>query len=81
MATTDCAAIKALLDQAIAARTLIATGGSVRSVTDSDGSRVEYNAAKMSDLNALIAKLQAEYDACNAGSVGVVATRPTNFFF
>lgn len=76
----DCAAIKSRLDAAQAALEGLIAGGAVRSVTDSDGSRIEYTAAKLSDLRSYIALLTAQYNAC-IGGTGTVVTKPVNFFF
>ncbi len=76
----DCAAIKTQLDAALAALTALQNGAAVRSITDSDGSRIEYQSSNMSALASRVALLQAQYDACIAGS-GTVVTRPVNFYF
>lgn len=76
----DCAAIKSRLDAAQAALEGLIAGGAVRSVTDSDGSRIEYTAASLPSLRSYIALLMAQYNACIAGT-GTVVTKPVNFFF
>lgn len=80
MATTDCAAIKSQLDAANAALTALQNGAAVRSITDSDGSRIEYQSTDIGKLMSRVALLQAQYDACLAGT-GAVVTRPVNFYF
>lgn len=77
---TDCAAIKALLDEKLAAYNLAAGGGSIRAVTDSDNSRVEYMSPNMDRLMKDIQLLQAQYAACIGGQSAVV-TKPVNFVF
>lgn len=76
----DCAAIKTKLDEALAAYHRLATGESVRVIVDTDGSRLEYNAANRSALYAYIQKLQTDYNAC-IGQPAPIATRPLNFHF
>lgn len=80
MTTTNCATIKSRLDAAQAALEGLIAGGAVRSVTDSDGSRIEYTSANLPSLRSYIALLQAQYDACIGGTAAVV-TKPVNFFF
>lgn len=75
-----CAEIKAELDSALAAYKRLTEGGALRVVQDSDGSRVEYTAANSSRLLQRIQLLQAQYDACLAGTSTVV-TQPLQFFF
>lgn len=75
----DCAAIKARLDSALSAYDRLVTGGAIRVVQDSDGSRIEYTAANSARLYADIGLLQAQYDACT-GKPAVV-TRPLTFIF
>lgn len=76
----DCADILRRLNEAKAALEGVLKGGSIRSIQDTDGSRVEYNAANQTNLRNYIALLQAQYDACIAGTSTVV-TRPVNYFF
>lgn len=78
---SDCAAIKALLDEKLAAYNLASGGGSVRSVTDSDTSRIEYMSPNMDRLMKDIQLLQAQYAACLAGTQPAVLTKPINFVF
>lgn len=75
-----CADILARLNAAKAALAGAQQGGAIRSVTDTDGSRIEYTAANPGRLVSYIALLQAQYDACISGTTPVV-TRPVNFFF
>lgn len=77
---SDCAAIKTKLDAAISALDRLTTGGSVRVFVDSDGSRVEYNAANRQSLVSYIQLLQAQYNSCVNGRPAVM-TRPLNFVF
>lgn len=76
----DCNEILTRLEAARAALDAALKGGAVRSVTDSDGSRIEYTAANTSNLVSYIALLQAQYDAC-IGGTGAVVSRPVNYFF
>lgn len=76
----DCAEILNRLNEAKAALHAVRIGGVVRSITDSDGSRIEYSQANMNNLTSYVALLQAQYDACVAGT-GAVVTRPVNYFF
>jgi hypothetical protein len=78
---TDCAAIKALLDAKIDAYNTATAGGSIRSVTDSDTSSIEYNAPNAQQLLKDIQLLQAQYQACIAGTAVPVMTKPINFLF
>lgn len=75
----DCTALKDRLDALNAARDRILTGGAVRVIVDSDGSRVEYTATRLSDLLQEIIRAQAAYDAC--AGVTAVLTRPLTFVF
>lgn len=75
-----CTELKNRLDAANLAAASIRSGGGVRSVTDSDGSRIEYSTANLPSLLSYIALLQAQYDACVQGG-GAVVTRPVQFFF
>lgn len=77
---TDCAAIKALLDEKLAAYNLASGGGAIRSVTDSDTSRIEYMSPNMERLMKDIQLLQAQYAACTAGTQAAL-TKPINFVF
>lgn len=76
----DCAEILARLNAAKVALEALYKGGTVRSITDADGSRIEYNAAKPERLISYVALLQAQYDACIAGTSPVL-TKPVNFYF
>jgi hypothetical protein len=76
----DCAAIKTRLDAAQAALDALQRGAAIREVQDADGSRVMYTPASLPALISRVAVLQAQYDACIAGTATVV-TRPVNFFF
>ena len=76
----DCAAIKSRLDAAQAALEGLIAGGAIRSITDSDGSRIEDTSAQLPSLRSYIALLMAQYNACIAGT-GTVVTKPVNFFF
>lgn len=76
----DCSAIKARLDDALAAYDRLLTGRSVRLVWDSDRSRIEYTQADRGDLYAYIARLQIQYNAC-VGAPVVALTKPINFVF
>jgi hypothetical protein len=78
---TDCAAIKALLDEKLAQYNLATGGGGIRSVQDSDTSRIEYNAPNAQRLLQDIQLLQAQYAACIAGTSPAVLTKPINFVF
>jgi hypothetical protein len=75
-----CAEIKSRLDAAQAAYDALLAGGAVRSITDSDGSRIEYTSANLPSLVSRLALLTAQYNACLAGT-GTVVTKPVNFFF
>lgn len=77
---TDCAGIKAALEDKLAQYNLATGGGGIRSVTDSDTSRVEYNAPNAQRLMQDIQLLQAMYSSCIAGTSAVM-TRPINFLF
>ena len=77
---TDCAAIKAALDEKLEAYNLAASGGAIRSIQDSDTSRVEYQGASLDRLMKDIQLLQAQYAACLAGGAPAM-TRPINFVF
>jgi len=75
----DCAAIKDELDKARATyERLIAPG--VRSVMDSDGSRIEYTTGNAEYYRERVQLLQAAYDACIGGR-GAALTTPINFIF
>jgi len=75
----DCAALKDELDKARATyERLIAPG--VRSVTDSDGSRIEYTTGNAEAYRERLQLLQAAYDACISGK-GAALTTPINFIF
>lgn len=76
----DCAAIKRDLDAAIAALSGLQSGAAVRSITDSDGSRIEYQSGDIASLRTRVALLQAQYDAC-IGGLTPMLTRPVQFFF
>jgi hypothetical protein len=76
----DCAALLAQLNEAKAALHALSIGGVVRSITDSDGSRIEYSQANKVNLVSYVALLQAQYDAC-IGSTAPVLTKPVNYFF
>ena len=76
----DCASILAQLNEAKAALHALNIGGVVRSITDSDGSRIEYSQANKTGLASYVALLQAQYDACVAGTPAVL-TKPVNYFF
>lgn len=75
-----CVQILTRLNAARAALDAVINGGAIRSITDTDGSRVEYTSANSSKLVSYIALLQAQYDAC-IGGTSTVVTRPVNFFF
>jgi hypothetical protein len=75
----DCAAIKDELDKAKDVYLkLIAPG--VRSVYDSDGSRIEYTTGNVEAYRDVVALLQARYDACIAGRPQALTT-PINFIY
>jgi hypothetical protein len=77
--TADCAAIKDELDKARATyERLIAPG--VRSVMDSDGSRIEYSTGNAEYYREKVQMLQAAYNACLSGR-GAALTTPINFIF
>lgn len=76
----SCADILNRLNEAKLAMHNARIGGVLRSVTDSDGSRIEYSQANLTNLSSYIALLQAQYDACVGGTAAVV-TRPVNYFF
>jgi len=76
----DCADILRRLNAAKAALELVNTTGQVRAITDTDGSRIEYSIQRPQNLVSYVALLQAQYDACIAGTATIV-TRPVNFFF
>jgi len=79
MAEQDCAKIKDELDKARATyEKLIAPG--VRSVWDSDGSRIEYSTGNAEYYRERVRNLQAAYDACIGGR-GAALTTPINFIF
>lgn len=75
-----CAEIKTRLDAAKAAFEGLIAGGAVRSITDADGSRIEYTAANLPSLRSYISLLEAQYAACTGGTSAVPA-RPINYFF
>lgn len=77
----DCSAIKALLDERLKAYNDAMTGGQVRSIQDSDTSRVEYNSPNMDRLMKDIQLLQAQYAACLGQTVSPAMTKPINFIF
>lgn len=77
----DCAKLKALLDEKLAAYNLATNGGAIRAVTDSDGSRIEYMSPNAQRLLQDIQLLQASYAACLAGCSTPVMTRPINYLF
>lgn len=76
----DCAAIKAKLDDALAAYDRLVSGQSVRVVWDSDRSRIEYTSANLPSLYAYIQRLTVEYAAC-LGKPAVALTKPIQFVF
>lgn len=77
----DCAAIKARLDSAIAARDRLVAGAQVVVIVDGARSRVEYTPAQMPMLTVEIQRLTAEYQLCiNPGKPNVL-TRPVQFIF
>jgi hypothetical protein len=80
MSDTNCAEIKTRLDAARAAYESLLSGGGVRSITDSDGSRIEYTTANLPSLASYIALLQAEYSGCINGTPTVVS-KPVTFWF
>lgn len=77
----DCSAIQTKLDEALSAFHRLTTGGSVRVIVDTDGSRIEYNAANSSKLSAYIQLLQAQLAECQGTATTVAVTRPINFVF
>lgn len=76
----DCADILRQLNAAKAALEALNTSGIIRSITDTDGSRIEYSVQRPQNLTSYVALLQAQYDACIAGTATIV-TKPVNFFF
>ena len=77
---TDCAAIKEALEEKLAQYNLATGGGGIRSVQDSDSSRIEYNAPNAQRLMQDIQMLQAAYAAC-VGQTAAAMTKPINFIF
>lgn len=77
---TDCAGIKQALEDKIAQYNLATGGGGIRSVQDSDTSRIEYNAPNAQRLMQDIQLLQAAYAACVGGAAAQM-TKPINFVF
>lgn len=76
----SCAEIKTRLDAARAAYESLMQGGGIRSITDADGSRIEYTTGNLPSLQSYIALTQAQYDAC-IGGTGTVVSRPVQFFY
>lgn len=76
----DCTAIKTKLDEAQAAYDRLVSGQSIRVIVDSDGSRIEYNAANRQALYAYIQDLTAQYATC-LGQPVAVALKPIQFVF
>lgn len=72
----DCAAIKIELDAAKAVLDKMMQPG-VRSVQDSDGSRIEYTIGNYNAQRDKVARLQAQYDAC----VNSYSAKPFEFLF
>jgi hypothetical protein len=78
---TNCADIKARLEEKLAAYHLATSGGGIRSVQDSDTSRIEYQSPNAERLMRDIQLLQAMYTACLAGTAPAVMTKPINYLF
>ena len=76
-----CEALKARLDNAIAAHDRLVNGESVFVIVDAFRSRVEYTKANLSDLKQAIARLQVEYDKCINPGKRIFLTRPIHFRF
>ena len=76
----DCTEILNRLNEAKSALHAVRIGGVVRSISDSDGSRIEYSQANQANLVSYVALLEAQYAACVSGT-SVVVARPVNYFF
>lgn len=77
----DCSAIKARLDNAVAARDRLIAGQQIVVIVDAFRSRVEYSKSDLPTLTAEIQRLSAEYQSCISPGRAVVLTRPIQFIF
>jgi gpW len=59
----------------------LSTGGSVRSVTDQNGERIEFSTANRAGLLSLMAALQMQCTTYEALALKVSTTRPVRFLF
>jgi hypothetical protein len=75
----NCDALKTELDNALALLAMMREKSLIRSVSDSDGSRIEYSSAGLTSQENYVRRLQAQYSTfCNTC---MQASGPINFVF